>query len=1830
MPSALAPVALALPASTTASGYAPLGDVSRDYAFSEQETDATAVDQPRRRADLLGALGLGVVGDTALRAGGSGALTISLSRQTDVATRVRAARVVVRIPSAYRFGGVRAPGWSCTPSGRLVRCAAPAATSAGRHAAIRVGLVARRAGSAAVRVSASWREGAAKPAARATTPAASAAARRAAARPRTATATERFRVRQPLAISFAATQRKLLGAGTGVDAPPLVLSAKLRRYDSALPVDYRWRQICEPARTRADARGRTRRGGRARSAANACPRVQWQTPTGGRASGPVVTAQVQVPAVADATRLRFELVARDWRGETRAVTTVTVLPRRAAKLAAPARKLRVVERGEAKVRLYNARKRLTRGLHVSGSALAGPRVGQRVKLHVDPQGGELTRVRWRVAKGPRTLLRGSSVSKREITFTIPRGRRTFVVEAGAVVAGKRVRQRATIHVAGPLRPARNLARRGLLGGSGAVDTPTDGGTFCTLWGAAQRGDTSAGTDAAPIVTADGARVTLGHASTTADDCTSDAARVEFQTATVRLGGLVFEDVAGSVGDDGIVFSSGWLDLPDGWWSDLPPRLRITPPSAGSFAAPLDARGAWGALRAQIALDDGVELLPLPEGWTFPRGQSTLAYVPAEQRFTLRSVAQAAAGENGRVTLDGSIALDGTTSVSVAADRLVVLHGVDDRTVALSGVGTLTTDPSAASDDARSDGDDETPADDARAFSARVGSGPRARAAHFPSGGDGTLTGSLTLRAEGELALTSNVSVSDVTARWDADGIAVSSGVRVSTSRDDFEAIARGEYVSTSQWKLTIAQTRPFGLGDGVTLDEVEGSLERAPGEDDHDTFQVSVVGAVHGWSPSDQLKNVTVRGAITNACTSEETGCSTRQVRLAMEVTGDAHVAGQVVPWYGIAAVNLSTFAVRFEGGAQLAGFGPDDLRLTDVRLTLTTDGPQWCKPAGAAESAADDAPAPAEDAPATLESDQELSFGVSARGRLLGEPFTADGEFARSGYCITGSFGSFTPDGLPAGEGRAPLVDQVRFAYASKAADVVVAGKTIRLGAGDVRLSGVLNLPEDRLPEGVGRVLGGKADLSLALTRGDGGYGLSGAALFSFARPVNLIGERPEDTRLGLTAVELSFDYSAGTSLRLEMAAKGALETPANADRGVAASRTPLFVAAGVELGAPSVSLSAGVDVSDPALKNGTVENAFGQQGLDVHRLLVSASVGVDTSFGIAADATLPDGWSDSLGMPKRTPAKVAFSVSQTNACLELEVGQLPAVLGGPGNPQPILKLGPLAANWAQIVVAPTGCTIGNPAPGKPGYKIDPGFALGFDGQVGPTPVTFAAAMRKHGTADFAVRGTVRVGAFDAGPVSFRRTALDLDIDTGGANRHIDVAFSGGLDAGESTIDVEGRFNANDNAISAALRGSGRLRFAGTTFAEGAVLAKLEFAKEKGSWTARSAQVDARTRIMGAEAGLLLSYGDGSVKTAAGAFQYSATVGPLGMRAGALFAYAPDGVRLDGNPNDCSISRLAEERGGKELMLRLCSAMRLGPLSYDKTLNLSLPQQWDFDFVVPRSEVGVYVASVYMQGELRSSLRVGLNGLNFWVRNGSARAGGCVSMLWWKKCADGVNVNFNPGNGKFEGSFIGIPVSWGSDAWRSSPAPATETAPQAGADDRVHVARAERIAFETRASAGAAVRRTVFAPAKGGAIPAGAILDPARNEVTVTLPLVATARAGLPRAAKAFMLTFNGVAFDGELPRTRATPLPGGNLPAAAYVSADLARIPDAGETVARALEQPGLLVVENGGRKLRWNAAPEQEAALIAAGLPIAIELDLNPNRTAESRRALTAARA
>ncbi len=1500
--------------------------------------------------------------------------------------------------------------------------------------------------------------------------------------------------------------------------------------------------------------------------------VRWLTATSGRASGRTVTAQVRVPRVKRPTHLRFAVTARSWRGTATAMTTVTVLPQSAVRLRSP-HKLHVVRRPRAS-RAKAAT--LSRPLRVDG-----PKTQARVEFSARQHGGR------------------TEYARRE---------------KGPVVA------RAS-----------------------AVDGDDD--SFCSLWAAVDGGG-----DGDPIVLEDGSEFVLGGASVEGDGCGDEGAAIEFDDGTLVVGGVKFGDVVGSLDEDGLRLRSADLMRPAGWSELLPAQLHVDLGSSGVWGAS-HADAGWGPLRARIELDEGLELLPLPDGWSFPRGNSTLEYVPLKGAFDLQGLARAPEGSGGEVTFEGALGADGTTTAKVEATDLAVLEGDDGEPVGLSGEGEITAKPG-------KDG--------------------------------GTVTGSVSLATDAGKAipLVSGVEIENGVGKWDEDGIELGGDVRVETRNGAFEAHVAGSFASRSEWKLEVTQSEALPLTEGITLAGVHGLLERAPvagaeaagtegdaPQDDAATasrvddaatageteptetedakgphLSVDLSGSVRGWSPSSQLSDVNVTGHITNVCADGATGCDPDAVRLAMEVEGSAHLLGQTIPWEGQASVNLKTLALRFSAGARLAEFGPSALTLTNVELRLTNEGPQWCtapgaKASSAAPTATPNAAATGSVSPATdpastavapsaageLSADQELSFSVSGEGSILGQPFRAQAELTGAGYCLAGTFGSFDPSGLSSG-GR-PLIDNARLLYATRDAQVSLAGQTVAVKANQLKVTGELNLPTKDLPPALQNMLGGRNELSLTIGRSDGAFSLDGSATFTFVRPIYLIGDaaHADAARLGAKSAQLAVSFSSAGGLRLGLSARADLTTPANAAKGIAASTTPLFVAAGVDLGKPSVAISAGVDTDDPSLVNGTVVNAFGQPELDVRKLVASISVGADTSFGLSADATLPTAWTTSLGMASRARAAVSFSISETSPCIDLAVGNPPPADGGTAQAPTVMRLGALSASYAQIVVAPTGCKIGGAAPGTPETRIDPGFALGFDGQIGSAPVTFEAALKLEKAA-FAIRAKVRVGAFDAGSVRLRRTALDLDIDT--VARRADIAFSGGLDVGESNVDVDGRFTANEDLIAASLKGRGKLRLAERTFAEGAIDAGFRFQKQGGTWKAQAADVKAQTSVLGANVGVIFAYKDGTVATAAGAFEYSASLGPAGLRGGVLFAYAPDGVSLRGD--GCNVGQLAAT-GDRQLLLRVCGGITAGSLRRDLQMTVSLPQRFDFDFAIPRTEVGIYVASVYFQGSLQASLQLGLSAPRFWVRGGDARAGGCVSMVFWKKCADGVNVAFNPASGRFEGHFLGIPVSWGSDDWRAAPAPAGEdTAQQIGAGDRVFTQTASKVTFDGRAVAGGPWKRSAYAPSRGLEVPASAVYDPDRGQITMLVPLPADLRKAAAKPALGYLVTFSGVAFDGSAPRS--TPAPGG-VRQIAYSSASLARVTGGDLATTFALERPGSLTLGADGLSLSWNAEAAEppsaaETALAASvpklagdGLPYGVTLRFgSAERTPESRQALT----
>jgi len=1732
---------------------APLGDVSRRAAFSTQRRQAGAVDQAARRNALVGALGVGAEGDLRLRAGGGGVLTVSLQRQVDRPVPIGDASVELAVPRQYRPDAVSALGWACSRRDQTVSCRATAPAVRGTLGVIAVGLRAQGSGPASIDIRASWRQG---------------------ARRYTSADTARFRVRRPMTVRATSAAGTVLSPVSGVGAAPILLSARLGRSAAGLPVAYRWRQLC-------------RRPG--------CRRVTWLTVTAGRASGPVITAQARVPAVRRATRLRFAVIARSWRGAASSITTVTVRPQSTVALPSPRR---IRTRGLAPTRTsgYMTRHAVTRGLELAGSALQGPRAGQLARLRAVAQGGRLSAPRWTELRGPRGLLTGRAIRLASLVFRAPRRPGMLVLRVRATVSGQPVSDTATIHVTpGPIR-ARARAR-------GADETS---GPFCGLWTAASAGDPSAGTGAAPVHLPDGSDIALGNAIVSGRGCDGPGAAVSFTAGSLTAGAARFTDVAGAVTASGVELSSGWLERPAGWTDLLPKRIRVEPGAEGAWGADLTASG-WGALRARIDLDDGIELLPLPAGWTFPLDQSTFTYEPLTGAFAVRSLARAPADQSGEVTLDGSYQADGTTAVSVTAEDVAVLNGVGRDAVGLSGQGSVSATP----------------------------------------GPDGVkLTGSVQLSSgrDAAIALAAGLLLSNATASWDAAGISVAGEVLVQTKREPFRAKVSGAFVSSSQWKLEVTQADAATLVDGVTLTGVHGLIERAPAEpvageggDDPgaDMFSVDLAGSVIGWSPSPQLSDVHVDGHLTNICPEPADGCQTSAVRLAMAVTGRALVLDQTVAWEGEASLNLSTFALRFSAGARIASFGPGALSLSDVQLRLSNQGAQWCRVTGEASPLS--ATSPPTTPAASFDSDQELSFSVTGNGRILGQRFSAMAELTSAGYCIAGTFGDFDPEGLPSGAGQRSLIDNARLLYATRDAQVTLAGRTVAVTANQLRVTGELNFAPDELPQRLRNVLGGRNELALTIARSDGAFTLDGTATFSFAQPVYLIGDaaHAQEARLRVTSAQLAFALGSSDSLRLGLAAHGALLTPANPSKNIAASSTPLFVAAGVNLGTPSITISAGVDTNDPAVANGTVTNAFGQPGLDVRKLVVAASLGASTSFGISADATLPQSWTNSLGMSTGVPARLAFSISQTAPCLDIALGAPPPADGGTSQAPAILRLGALSASYAQIVVAPTGCRIGGAAPGTPETKIEPGFGLGFDGQVGAAPVTFVAAMRLAHQA-FALQTKVRIGALDAGSVHFRHSTLDLDIDTAATTRHVDVGFSGGLDVGESTIDVDGHFTATGDSVTASLRGQGRLRLAGLTFAEGTIDAALRFQRQaNGTWTAQSAGVTAQTTVLGTSVGLIFSYRDGNLATAAGAWEYHAGLGPAALNAGVLFAYAPDGVSLNGE-RGCNIGQLATH-GDRQLLLRLCGAINVGPLRRELNLTVSLPQRFDFDLAIPRSEVGIYLASVHFEGSLGASLQLGLSTPRFWIRDGHARAGGCINMVFWHDCADGINVAFNPPTGRFEGRFLGIPVSWGSDDWRAAPAPAPgEPQPAIGPQDRVFVQPAAYVSVDHRAVSGNVWKRTAYAPSRGLSLPASAVFDPDRHEITMLVPLPADLRAAVPRPALGYLVTFSGVAFDGNQPRSAAAPSGERRID---YTSVSLARVTSTEDRNQNVIVQrAGALTSAADGLSLSWNADSQQppslaESGLVADypqmvqdGLPVGVTLRFSsPEHRAESRQAL-----
>jgi hypothetical protein len=558
------------------------------------------------RAAAIGALALSVEGDSRLRAGGGGRLSVSMPAQLADAPAVADVRATIHVPRAYRIGEVADGGWQCRRRGQVLACGAPGRVAAGALDEIGVGLVAvHRGRGVRVRVHASWDQ--------------------AGSGRRTAAAALALRPRPPVRVRTATARRTVLAPSS-----PVVLTGRLKGLIDGTPLRYRWRQLSGPKAT-------------------------IVAGASGVATTSVVTAQLRLPAVKRERTLRFRLSASDVRGTGTSDIRLRVLPASVAKLDPRLSALHTVHAltpPQRRLRGHRVRGGLTRAVTIGGNLT--PRARQVARLHAIGVGGAVRGARWTVSTGGHDGVRHGT----RVALRLPRSAHRLRVRVDAVVGGARVSAHRTIHV----RPAHAAHPRPLAFAAQADtpagdddDEPPDGadvegdqgetgtdddvedpkaGPFCRILKAVNGGDATGG---GALSLANGTTVTLGGATATGSDCDADDAKVTFDRATFKMGVLSFEDVAGRVDAQGLTVNGGTLVLPEFLSERLGGRPSVHFDTVGLYAALKDDE--WQPLTGRLTLADGIRWIALPEGWDYAPSRTALTLNPGSKSIAIHAEAR---------------------------------------------------------------------------------------------------------------------------------------------------------------------------------------------------------------------------------------------------------------------------------------------------------------------------------------------------------------------------------------------------------------------------------------------------------------------------------------------------------------------------------------------------------------------------------------------------------------------------------------------------------------------------------------------------------------------------------------------------------------------------------------------------------------------------------------------------------------------------------------------------------------------------------------------------------------------------------------------------------------------------------------------------------------------------------------------------------------------------------------------------------------------------------------------------------------------------------------
>ena len=296
-------------------------------------------------------------------------------------------------------------------------------------------------------------------------------------------------------------------------------------------------------------------------------------------------------------------------------------------------------------------------------------------------------------------------------------------------------------------------------------------------------------------------------------------------------------------------------------------------------------------------------------------------------------------------------------------------------------------------------------------------------------------------------------------------------------------------------------------------------------------------------------------------------------------------------------------------------------------------------------------------------------------------------------------------------------------------------------------------------------------------------------------------------------------------TGVAVSLRQQGKLGVPASSDR--AAFTIPITLSAtGAIIGGQTkitFAVSAGCPLAQCPTATPIWSNAMGITGLSINSLSFSLSITIVPGapfplpgIGFSATGTLPASLLSSLGIGAGAdlPVSIAFNLDSTNPCIAVTLG----TEDGPT----FLKLGGVVtASYANIVVAPNGCTIGE-------FVVPAGFSLGFKGSFFQVPVVVLATMT---LSPFTLDATVQIGdgiegspAFKIGSFTVYDTYLRVSIKPGASS----AEFRGRITLGEALdVHLKGFFKT-DGAFS--IDGAIDLKVAGFTL-QAKVIASAEAA---------------------------------------------------------------------------------------------------------------------------------------------------------------------------------------------------------------------------------------------------------------------------------------------------------------------------------------------------------------------------------------------------------------